>query len=172
MGKRLKRKYCHRHQTTIALRVDDSMSFDDGNIEIDPLPKYMSRHIAEEGYVWIAKNGRHPSSDIIAEIMNHEQPTILLVYPGPQEYYWAWVADIKGEIPHLDLFKDKRTYYKFTRIEKADYSPNNDYTIKSTGKPLYEALRKSMSPFFIVKGPAPAMDDRFLLKSSLHCSQA
>ena len=115
--------------------------------------------IDQFGYVWYGKLDSPVSDKIKAEILNAETPKILLISSGKADRYWAYVTEIQRDIPPIETipsyYRDTRdkfkTWLKITSIEIAPKGIMAQCTVASSGSPLAEASKHSMSPYFIIE---------------------
>lgn len=138
---------------TVALRFAENFSPEGGTIAAH------QQIINELGLVWYGKLGNPVSQAIAREILESDDPRILLIRSGGQERYWAHVDAIQRDIPKLtevpsyyrnmaDKFK---CWFRVLKFMKADKSVMSDCTVVSSGKRLTDASRHSMSPYFIIE---------------------
>ena len=138
---------------TAALRYFDKFAPECGTIQAH------EKVIKEFGYVWYGKLGSTVSSTNIQTILNNEEPKILLIHSGKADRYWAYITDIKREISekqfvpeyYRDRTEDFHTWFKVIKFEKADKDVMKRCFVKSSNKPLGEASKHSMSPYFIIR---------------------
>ena len=110
------------------------------------------------GYVWYGKLGSPVSQKIKEEILATETPKFLLISSGKADRYWAYVEAIQRETPPIEAipeyYRDMRekfkTWLKIIRIEQAPKNIMAQCTVASSGSPLTEASKHSMSPYFII----------------------
>jgi hypothetical protein len=138
---------------TVALRFADNKAPTDGTIAEH------AKLIEKRGYVWYGKYGTPLSNSIVATILGEENPKILLIRSGKFERYWAYVSEISREAPAEDGFpayyKDLKTkIHAWFKIVKIVSAPNNIMSkcfVASSNRPLSEASKSSMSPYFIIR---------------------
>lgn len=137
---------------TIALRFSDNFSTEKGTIE---------EHkdlITSLGYAWYGKLGSKVSSTVANEIMTSSDPKILLIHSGKIGRYWAHIDKISFDVPtkrgipkyyrhNADKF---RTWFRVTSIEAACRDILGKCVVSSSGRPLSEVSKYSMSPYFII----------------------
>ena len=138
---------------TLALRFFDKFAPECGTIHAheDIIKKY--------GFVWFGKLGNTVSSSNIQLGLNNAEPKILLVHSGKTDRYWAYITDIKKELDEVEQVpeyyrkrnKDFHTWFKIVKIERAEDDIMKRCFVKSSNKPLGEASKHSMSPFFIIQ---------------------
>lgn len=115
--------------------------------------------IDELGYVWYGKLGNTISDKVAAEVMENESPRILLINSGKATRYWANVAEIKKITPdtsgipayYRDNAKNFKTWFKVVSFEAAPKDIMSRCFVTSSGAPLGEASKHSMSPYFIIE---------------------
>ncbi len=137
---------------TIALRFADNIAPEDGTIAEH------EKIIRQFGYVWYGKFGARVSEKIRVEIMSGNDKRVLLIHSGTSKRYWLHIDEISYGIPVLsgipeyyrDIAGTVKTWFKVTRIEKADKSVMAKCTVSSSGSPLSAVSRHSMSPYFII----------------------
>lgn len=111
------------------------------------------------GYVWYGKLGSPVSSKIKAEILKSEHPKILLISSGKADRFWAYVTDIQRETPPIEkipgYYRENcekfKSWFKIVSIETAPKGIMAQCTVVSSGSPLTEASKHSMSPYFIIE---------------------
>lgn len=137
---------------TIALRFGDNIAPPEGTITVH------KRMIDQNGYVWYGKFGAPISGKVSSEILNNDNPRILLIQSGKSKRYWAYVESIQWEKPKdglypvyyeqvMDRFK---TWFKLLRIEEAPNNIMSKCHVISSGASLAHASKSSMSPYFII----------------------
>ena len=115
--------------------------------------------IDEVGYVWWGKLGSAVSAKIISDIIQQDIPKILLINSSKVERYWAYISAIvqeqpsSGEFPsyYQDKAEKMKTWFKVSCFEKAPKDIMSHCFIVSSGSPLSEASRYSMSRYFIIR---------------------
>ncbi len=138
---------------TIALRFADTFAPEIGTIaaHCELIDKY--------GYVWYGKLGTAVSNKVIKEIIDSEEPRILLIHSGKQGRYWAYVNWIQHETPekkyipkyYRDISEKFKTWFKVIRIEQAPSNVLSHCKVASSNRPLTEVSKSSMSPYFIIE---------------------
>ena len=96
---------------------------------------------------------------IVDEILQSEEPRILLISSGKTDRYWAHISAISNECPKRglspDYYRDKiekiRTWFKVVKFEKADSNIMSKCMVTSSGSSLSEASKHSMSPYFKIE---------------------
>ena len=137
---------------TLALRFSDNFAPQEVTIQIH------KNLISQNGFVWYGKLGAPISAKTASIIMNNEIPKILLIHSGRQNRYWAYVQEIKWDVPETSMFppyyeeklESFKTWFKITKIENAGKDVMAKCQVKSSGAMLSEASKKSMSPFFVI----------------------
>lgn len=138
---------------TIALRFGEQFSPEIGTIAAH------EELIKKYGFVWYGKGGASVSDKIIQPIMNNEVPKILLIRSGRVERYWAHILEIQHSIPekkfipqyYRDIAGTFKTWFKVSSFELADKGVMGKCTVASSGAPLSEVSKHSMSPYFIIE---------------------
>ena len=110
------------------------------------------------GYVWYGKLGSAVSPKTMADILNQDDPRILLIHSGGQDRWWAHIVDIQRTTPPLeeipDYYRNKANdfgcWFKVKSFERADSKVMSQCIVASSGKSLSSASRHSMSPYFII----------------------
>lgn len=111
------------------------------------------------GYVWYGKLGASITAQTIEEIEKQEDPKILLVNSGKTHRYWAHISEVTREQPPVGEFpayyKEKtekmKTWFKVDSFELAPRGVMAQCTVVSSGSPLSEASKHSMSPYFKIQ---------------------
>ena len=137
---------------TIALRFADNIAPSNGTIAEH------EKVIDDLGFVWYGKFGTRVSDKIRSVLLATNDKRILLIHSGTSKRYWLHIEDISYETPELsaipeyyrDIAGTIKTWFKVTKIEKADKSVMAKCTIASSGSPLSAVSRHSMSPYFII----------------------
>ena len=137
---------------TIALRFGEHFSPECGTIAAH------QEIIDKLGYVWYGKLGSPVNQKMIAELKQNEDSKFLLINSGKSDRYWAHIADVSTEIPPYEEFPayyhelaDKmRTWFKVISFEPAEKRIMAKCFVASSGSPLTEASKHSMSPYFII----------------------
>ncbi len=138
---------------SIALRFAEKFAPEEGTIAAH------EQLILKNGYVWYGKMGSAVSDANISKVMSEDAPKILLIHSGGVERYWAYIEEIKKEIPPFDEFpvyyhgiaEKFKTWFKIKRFERADNSIMSKCTVSSSGQSLSLASKHSMSPYFLIK---------------------
>lgn len=138
---------------TVALRFADNFAPKEGTIAAH-------RNIIDMlGYVWYGKLGSSVSNKVISEIMQNEKPKILLIHSGKTDRYWAYVEKVQHEMPPKEAipeyYRDNasifKTWFKVKEIEPASKNVLGQCVVASSQRPLAEASKSSMSPYFIIE---------------------
>lgn len=137
---------------TVALRFSDNFAPDIGTILAH------NEVISQYGYVWYGKLGAPVSQKVIKDILMNDNPKILLIHSGKTSRYWAYIATIQHEVPnkkHIpSYYRDKaaifKTWFKVMRFENAPSNIMSHCRVASSNRPLTEASKSSMSPYFII----------------------
>jgi len=138
---------------TIALRFGEHFSPECGTIAAH------QEIIDRLGYVWYGKLGTPVNQKIIAEILQNEDARFLLINSGKVDRYWVHISAISKETPPLDEFPEyyhdlankMKTWFKVTAFKPAETGIMAKCFVASSGSPLTEASKHSMSPYFIVE---------------------
>ncbi|WP_044914173.1 hypothetical protein [Butyrivibrio sp. WCE2006] len=137
---------------TVALRFSDNIAPECGTIKAHELV------ISKYDEVWYGKFGNTLSGKIINEILNNDDPKILLIQSGTSNRYWAHVKSISKEMPDLEKVPSYyhhekgriKTWFNVIKFEKADKNVMSKCTVASSGTILTRASMHSMSPYFII----------------------
>lgn len=137
---------------TIALRFADNLAPQDGTIAEH------EKIIGGLGYVWYGKFGARVSDNNKSVILTSEDKRVLLIHSGTSKRYWLYIEDISYETPELtavpeyyrDIAGTIKTWFKVTKIEKAEKGVMAKCTVASSGRSLSDVSRHSMSPYFII----------------------
>ena len=138
---------------TIALRFGEHFAPECGTIAAH------QEVIDQYGFVWYGKMGVPISEQIKKEILSNDKPKLLLIRSGKIERYWAFVAEIQRIMPDkrmipeyyrndVDKFK---SWFKITCFEKAPKDVLLHCKVSSSGRPLSEVSKHSMSPYFKIE---------------------
>lgn len=114
--------------------------------------------IEKYGYAWYGKLGSAISFKVANDILDNDDPRILLIHSGGQDRWWAHIELIQRETPPLEQIpdyyrksaKDFGCWFKVRDFEPADSCVMSQCTVASSGKVLSSASRHSMSPYFII----------------------
>ena len=137
---------------TIALRFSENFSPEAGTIIAH------QQLIGLLGYVWYGKLGAPISAMVIEEIMQNNDPKILLINSGKPDRYWAHIIEISRSLPPLneipEYYRDMsgkfKCWFKVVNFEKAPREIMSRCIVASSNRSLSEASRYSMSPYFII----------------------
>lgn len=137
---------------TIALRFGEHFSRECGTIAAH------KGIIDAIGYVWYGKLGSAVSTKVIGDILQQEDPKILLINSGKVERCWAHISAITQEQPPYGEFpsyyqenaEKMKTWFKVRYFESAPKSIMAQCFVASSCSPLSEASKHSMSPYFII----------------------
>jgi hypothetical protein len=138
---------------TIALRFSNNFAPEAGTI---------AEHqeiITKLGFVWYGKLGTTVSSAVISQILENEEPKILLIHSGAIGRYWAYIDAVQKETPetsaipeyYRDMTDRFNTWFRVIRFEDAPKNILSQCTVASSGATLSQASRHSMSPYFIIE---------------------
>jgi hypothetical protein len=138
---------------TIALRFADNFAPSEGTI------KAHENLLEKNGFVWYGKLGTQVSDKIIKEILNSNDPKVLLIHSGKPERYWVHVDKIQHDIPERNFipkyYRDNagmfKTWIRIRSIKSAEAKVLRQCRVRSSGRLLSEVSRSSMSPYFIIE---------------------
>lgn len=138
---------------TIALRFSDNFAPTDGTIAEH------KKMINSNGYVWYGKLGSKVSDKVCKQILENEDPKILLIHSGKTARYWAYVDKIIKESPPLkdvpEYYRSQagifNTWFRVQNIEEANKNIMSLCKVASSGALLSMASKSSMSPYFIIE---------------------
>lgn len=137
---------------TIALRFAENFAPERGTILAH------QEVINSLGFVWYGKLGAPISKQVAEEIVKNNNSKILLIHSGKVERYWASITEISWDIPSLneipecyrDMTDKFKCWFKITSFEKASRDVMANCMVVSSGTPLANASKHSMSPYFII----------------------
>lgn len=137
---------------TIALRFANKFAPEIGTIAAH------EEMIGKYGYVWYGKLGNKVSAKVMQEIMENADPKFLLIHSGATGRYWAYIDKVQHEVPELekvptyyrDMAEKFNTWFRVTRFEDAPKNILSQCFVASSGAPLSNVSRLSMSPYFII----------------------
>ncbi len=137
---------------TIALRFSENFSPEIGTIATH------QQLINSLGYVWYGKLGTPIAAKVAEEIMQNEDPKILLINSGKQDRYWAHIIEVSRSLPPLneipeyyrDISEKFKCWFKVKSFEDAPRGIMSQCFVASSNSPLSEASKHSMSPYFII----------------------
>ena len=135
---------------TIALRFADTFAPNEGTIAAH------KKLIDINGFVWYGKLGSAVSKKVINEILQNDNPKILLIHSGKSGRYWVYIEHAQHEIPEKEYipeyYREKAGNFKtWFKVRKFESAPNNILSIckvASSQRPLSEVSKCSMSPYF------------------------
>ena len=137
---------------TIALRFADNFAPKEGTIAAH------ENLIRQNGFVWYGKLGSVVSKKAIHDILENDNPKILLIHSGKGDRYWAYVEAIQHEMPDKEFFPEYyrertenfKTWFKVKKFEVAPKKVLSTCRVSSSQRPLSEVSRSSMNPYFII----------------------
>jgi len=146
-------KYKGKPVITIALRFADNFAPQEGTI------KAHETLLEKDGFVWYGKLGSPVSDKMSKQILEQESPRILLIHSGKSDRYWVYIDRIQHETPESDHIPEYyrksvgvfKTWFRIRKIETAENKVLGQCIVKSSGRPLSEVSRSSMSPYFIIE---------------------
>lgn len=138
---------------TIALRFADRFAPEEGTI------KAHQRVIDTYGFVWYGKMGNAVSETILKELIENEEPRILLIHSGKSDRYWAYIDAAQKEQPdrkyipeyYRNNAENFRSWFRVTRFESAPGDILSHCVVPSSGNTLSYTSRHSMSPYYIIE---------------------
>ena len=78
---------------SIALRFSEKFSPASGTI------REHEKLIEHYGFAWYGKMGAQVSPGYITEVLNNEEPRILLIHSGGVDRYWAYITEASSIQP-------------------------------------------------------------------------
>ena len=110
---------------TIALRFSNKFAPHSGTIEAH------CEVIREKGYVWYGKLGNKIAASVFVEILENDEPRILLIHSGATNRYWAYVDKIQHDIPEREdisaYYRDEADKFKtWFRVIKFEDAPRDN----------------------------------------------
>ena len=137
---------------TIAMRFSDNIAPENGTIAEH------EKIIEQNGFVWYGKFGAKVSEKIKSDILSTDKKMVLLIHSGTTKRYWLYIEEISYKQPDIfsipsyyrHIAESVKTWFKVTRIEKAEKSVMSKCTVASSGNPLSAVSRHSMNPYFII----------------------
>ena len=137
---------------TIALRFAENFAPEGGTIAAH------QEVIDREGSVWYGKFGSPISMAVADAITKADDSRILLVRSGGSERWWAHLDEVQRDRPeeklippYYDRVGDKFScWFHVTKFERASKDVMQQCIVVSSGRPLSNASRHSMSPYFII----------------------
>jgi len=138
---------------TIALRFGEHFAPECGTIAAH------QEVIDSLGYVWYGKLGNTISDKNISEVMKNKSPKILLINSGKADRYWANIVEIRKTTPETEgipqYYRDDtekfKTWFKVISFEAAPKTIMSQCYVASSGAPLGEVSKHSMSPCFVIE---------------------
>ena len=138
---------------TLALRFAENFAPKNGTIAAH------EEAIESKGFVWYGKLGAAISGKTEKMLLDDSRPHFLLIHSGGKERYWVFFDKIQRDTPPLEEIPE---YYRniankfgcWFRVSKFVLAPKDVLAhcfVVSSGSPLSEASRRSMSPYFVVK---------------------
>lgn len=140
---------------TIALRFSNKFAPECGTIEAH------NELLKENGYVWYGKLGNKIASSVFPNILDNDDPKILLIHSGGINRYWAYIDKIQKETPekeyipayYRDITDKFSTWFRIIRFENAPHDIMSKCIVASSGQNLGLASKHSMSPYFKIIVP-------------------
>ena len=137
---------------TIALRFGEHFAPNEGTIASH------QEIINKYGFVWYGKMGAAVSDRVITSLQENEVIKILLIRSGRSERYWAVVSEIQHNTPekeyipeyYRDIAGTFKTWFKISEFVPAEKDVLGRCFVSSSGAPLNEVSKHSMSPYFII----------------------
>ncbi len=137
---------------TIALRFSNNFAPEEGTIRAHEAV------IAEKDFVWYGKLGSRISNRAKDDILENDDPRILLIHSGATGRYWGHIDKIQNEIPptdeipayYRDRAQDFGSWFRVRSFEEAARNVLSHCFVVSSGASLSTASRRSMSPYFII----------------------
>ena len=139
---------------TFSLRFVDNFAPEGGTI------KAHQDIIDEFGYAWFGKLGPAVSKEyIINTVLKNKKPRFLLIESGKMNRYWAYFQDFSVDTPASEKipkyyrsdFKKFNSWFKITRIVKAEKDVMSKCKVISSGDLLTFSSKYSMSPYFKIE---------------------
>lgn len=138
---------------TIALRFGEHFAPPEGTIAAHQAV------INQIGFVWYGKFGAVASRTLMQELIDSENPVILLINSGKADRYWAHITGFTttcpacAEMPAYYAYnlEKMKCWFKITKFEPASKDVMSLCTVISSGNTLSEASKHSMSPYFIIE---------------------
>lgn len=138
---------------TIALRFGETFAPEDGTIQAH------QEMIEKHGFVWYGKLGNPISVAVVRDLMEPDDPKLLLIHSGSSNRYWLHIEKVQRETPDAENIpayyrqkvEDFGCWFKVTEIEPAKKTVMSECVVRSSGKSLSLASRHSMSPYFIIE---------------------
>lgn len=138
---------------TVALRYFDKFAPEGGTIFAH------QQMINDNGFVYYGKLGTPLSMEVIDKLKKNEDKRFLLIHSGHLERYWVYYTDVTRKQPlpqnipgyYRNRAEDFKTWFKVIKFERASNDILQHCFVNSSNKPLGEASRHSMSPYFIIR---------------------
>ncbi len=138
---------------TVALRYFDKFAPEGGTIAAH------QKIIDKEGFVYYGKLGTPLSNKVIDQLLGNEDKRFLLIHSGKQDRYWMHYESVTRDevdahyIPeyYRDRASDFKTWFKIVKIDSAPNDVMKRCFVNSSNRPLGEASKHSMSPYFIIR---------------------
>ena len=138
---------------TIALRFGETFAPKGGTIQAH------QRMIDQYGFVWYGKLGCPISDAVAKDLMENDDPRLLLIHSGGSDRYWLHFECVQRKTPDISGIpayyrkkaEDFGCWFKVTEIEAAKKTVMSECFVRSSGKALSLASRHSMSPYFIIE---------------------
>ena len=138
---------------TVALRFFDKFTPEGGTILAH------QKVIDEKGFVYYGKLGTPLSVKIIQQMMGNRDKRFLLIHSGKQDRYWMHYESVtrdEVDVRHIpeyyrDRASDFKTWFRVVKIEMAPKDVMKYCFVNSSGRPLGEASKHSMSPYLIIR---------------------
>ena len=91
--------------------------------------------------------------------MKNESPKILLINSGKADRYWANIVEIRKTTPEISgipkYYRENtekfKAWFKVVSFEAAPKNIMSQCCVASSGTPLGEVSKHSMSPYFIIE---------------------
>ena len=140
---------------TIALRFSNKFAPECGTrVAHDEL-------IKRKGYVWYGKLGNKIAASVFSDVLENDEPRILLIQSGATYRYWAYINKIQHELPDREdipeYYRNEaekfKTWFRVIKFEDAPRDIMAKCTVASSGQELGIASKHSMSPYFKIIAP-------------------
>ena len=140
---------------TIALRFSNRFAPECGTIEAH------AELIKRKGYVWYGKLGNKIAASVFSDVLENDEPRILLIHSGATYRYWAYINKIQHELPDREdipeYYRNEaekfKTWFRVIKFEDAPRDIMAKCTVASSGQELGIASKHSMSPYFKIIAP-------------------
>ena len=138
---------------TIALRFSDTFAPPGGTIVAH------QNMITKVGFVWYGKLGGKVSLPVLNELLQNNEPKILLIQSGGTRRYWAFIQQVSYEIPPRNEIPEYyrgnasnfSTWFMITKILDAPRGILAHCMVSSSKRKLSEVSKSSMNPYFIIE---------------------